>query len=184
MSRNMTPIIYGILAVLAIALGLFVANIFGNPAPKPTAPNSVASAPARTAAPTKAAQPTSAATQTPKPTSAATQAPKPTSKPTSAATAAPAATEQPTPAAATVAPAATEQPTAAAEQPTAAAEQPTAAAEQPTAAAYIEYTVQRGDSLKVIAQRYNVTLQQILAINDIPNPDSLTIGTVIKIPSS
>ena len=54
----------------------------------------------------------------------------------------------------------------------------------PTAppAGYIEYTVQRGDILKAIAQKYGVTVEEILAINQIPNPDSLNVASVISIP--
>jgi len=47
---------------------------------------------------------------------------------------------------------------------------------------YAEYTVQKGDILKNLAQAYGVTIKQILAINTIENPDSLTIGEVIRIP--
>ena len=46
------------------------------------------------------------------------------------------------------------------------------------------YTVQRGDLLKQIAARYGVSIASILAINDIPNPDSLRIGQVLVIPAS
>jgi LysM repeat protein len=42
--------------------------------------------------------------------------------------------------------------------------------------------VQRGDSLKQIAARYGVSVASILAINNIPNPDSLRIGQVLTIP--
>ena len=45
------------------------------------------------------------------------------------------------------------------------------------------YTVQPGDLLKVIAARYGVSIASILAINDIPNPDSLRVGQVLVIPS-
>ena len=47
---------------------------------------------------------------------------------------------------------------------------------------YRTYTVQRGDVLKQIAARYGVSLSSILAINKIPNPDSLRIGQVLIIP--
>ncbi len=166
MTRNTMPIIYGVLAILAIGLGLFVANLFGNPVSNTSAPssNSVASTQVRTSTPTTAA--TAAATQTPKATSKPTQTPKATTAATTRPT-----TTAPTNAV-TAAPAATTAATAA-----------TSTTAQPTATAYIEYTIQRGDTLKAIAQRYNVTLQQILAINDIPNPDSLTVGKVIKIPT-
>jgi len=47
---------------------------------------------------------------------------------------------------------------------------------------FVEYTIQRGDILKTIAEKYQVTIQDILAVNEIPNPDSLTVGSVIRIP--
>jgi LysM repeat protein len=48
--------------------------------------------------------------------------------------------------------------------------------------AYRTYVVQRGDVLKQIAARYGVSVASILAINTIPNPDSLRIGQVLTIP--
>jgi LysM repeat protein len=51
-----------------------------------------------------------------------------------------------------------------------------------SAASYVEYTVQKGDILKAIAQKYGVTVEEILAINRIPNPDSLIVASVIRIP--
>lgn len=50
------------------------------------------------------------------------------------------------------------------------------------AAAYIEYTVQKGDLLNSIAKRYKVTAKDILAINQISNADSLTVGQILRIP--
>lgn len=50
------------------------------------------------------------------------------------------------------------------------------------AAPYIEYTVQKGDLLNNIAKKYNVTTKDILAINQISNADSLTVGQIIRIP--
>jgi LysM repeat protein len=50
------------------------------------------------------------------------------------------------------------------------------------AANYIEYIVQKGDILRTIAQKYGVTVEEILAINRIPNPDSLNVASVIRIP--
>jgi LysM repeat protein len=50
------------------------------------------------------------------------------------------------------------------------------------AIAYIEYTVQKGDILYTIAIKYHVTIEDILAINQIPNPSSLNVGQVIRIP--
>jgi LysM repeat protein len=45
------------------------------------------------------------------------------------------------------------------------------------------YIVQPGDELKHIAADYNVSIWKIIAANDIPNPDSLKIGQILKIPS-
>jgi len=59
---------------------------------------------------------------------------------------------------------------------------PTATAAPTSAAAYIEYTVQKGDLLNSIAKKYNVTTKDILAINEISNADSLTVGQVLRIP--
>ncbi|UYN88933.1 MAG: LysM peptidoglycan-binding domain-containing protein [Anaerolineales bacterium] len=44
------------------------------------------------------------------------------------------------------------------------------------------YTVQPGDSLNAIAERLGVTLQQLLAANNIPNPNALNVGQVINVP--
>jgi LysM repeat protein len=44
------------------------------------------------------------------------------------------------------------------------------------------YTVQPRDTLKGIAARYGVSIASILAINSIPNPDSLVVGQVLVIP--
>lgn len=45
-----------------------------------------------------------------------------------------------------------------------------------------DYTVQPGDSLGQIAQRFDVTLADLLAVNYIVNPDNLTIGQQLAIP--
>jgi O-antigen/teichoic acid export membrane protein/LysM repeat protein len=47
---------------------------------------------------------------------------------------------------------------------------------------YVEYTVQPGDILFRIAQRQGVAMEEIIAINDIPNPESLVVGQVLRIP--
>ena len=46
----------------------------------------------------------------------------------------------------------------------------------------ITYVVQDGDILSSIADSYGVTVEAILAINDLDNPDFLSIGQVIRIP--
>lgn len=54
----------------------------------------------------------------------------------------------------------------------------------PASPAFTEYTVQKGDVLYTIAQNNHVTVEQILAINDIANPESLSVGQVIRIPKA
>jgi LysM repeat protein len=44
------------------------------------------------------------------------------------------------------------------------------------------YVVQQGDELKEIAERFGVSVASILAINVVPNPDSLTVGQELLIP--
>ena len=45
------------------------------------------------------------------------------------------------------------------------------------------YVVQPGDTLMRIAQIYGVTVEQILAANDLTNPDLLEVGQVLQIPA-
>ena len=103
----------------------------------------------------------------------------PTGFPTEPAATIPAATSVPPP---TPSPAATDIPT----PPPAATDIPTPPpAPEATAVAepgYIEYTVQKGDILYTLAQRFGVTIEDILAVNSIPNPESLRVGEVIRIP--
>jgi LysM repeat protein len=44
------------------------------------------------------------------------------------------------------------------------------------------YTVQPGDSLTIIANRFGLTLEDILAVNDIVDPDHIEVGQVITLP--
>ncbi|GAC1317069.1 MAG: hypothetical protein NVSMB2_10420 [Chloroflexota bacterium] len=44
------------------------------------------------------------------------------------------------------------------------------------------YTVRPGDELKSIAAQSGVSIWKIIQANDIPNPDSLRVGQVLKIP--
>lgn len=180
---NRSRIIVVVLAfIAAIGLGLGVANLFGSnrtgnatvftaptaaaavaatAPPAPTGDLSAAStAPASTAAARATTAPTAASAATAatvKPTTAAT------AKPNVAATSAPDATTS-----ATNAPDATTSATSAPDAP---------------AIAYTEYAVKRGDSIKLLARRYGVTVNEILLLNpDLPNPDSLTVGDIIRIP--
>ena len=48
---------------------------------------------------------------------------------------------------------------------------------------YIEYIVQKGDNLYSIANRYNITQQEIMSVNDLKS-NLLSIGQILKIPTS
>jgi LysM repeat protein len=52
----------------------------------------------------------------------------------------------------------------------------------PTPQGQTSYVVQAGDQLKYIAASHGVSIQSILAINDVPNPDSLRVGQTLTIP--
>lgn len=45
----------------------------------------------------------------------------------------------------------------------------------------IDYTVQRGDTLSGIAQRYDTTVQEIAGLNSIPNPNLIYAGQILRI---
>ncbi|HRF96424.1 MAG TPA: LysM peptidoglycan-binding domain-containing protein, partial [Aggregatilineales bacterium] len=45
-----------------------------------------------------------------------------------------------------------------------------------------EHTVQAGDTLSSIAERYGTTLESLLAVNQLINPNILSIGQVIQLP--
>jgi LysM repeat protein len=167
--------IYILLAATALGAGILVAQIFGTSVTLPsgyTTPTAAVAQAATVATPTAAVRPTAARSiaSTPATTGASTTAPSPeppTTPPTDLPSATPALTLAPTDL-----PSATPVPTLAPTEP------PTAAADP----GYIEYTVERGDILKAIAERYGVTIGEIIAINQIPNPDSLVVGSVIHVP--
>lgn len=46
------------------------------------------------------------------------------------------------------------------------------------------YTVVPGDTLAEIARRYNTTVERILELNNIPDPDMLTVGMKLNIDTS
>ena len=151
--RNTLIAICAVFCAVAIGAGLFVANISKQSGLITQQPASSPDSQPPTAA---AAQPTPDS-DTPTVASEST----PTTAPIAALDPAdPSPTSQPAP---TSAPAAT-------------APAATAAPE------YIEYTVQKGDLLNSIAKKYNVSAKDILAINEISNADSLTVGQVIRIP--
>ena len=133
------------------------------PAPTPTD--------ASTAAPDSTATPgTSTPTPTRTPTPMPTASPTPTAPPTPAATAT--STPSPTP---------TSTPTPAATAPT-----PTSS---PASGAFIEYTVEPGDSLVAIVRRFlpdgeafDDFARRIIDLNDIDDGSRLTVGDVLQIP--
>ena len=49
---------------------------------------------------------------------------------------------------------------------------------------YVYYTVQTGDTLSEIAQRYGTTVSAIASLNGISNPNLIYVGQVLRIPSS
>jgi LysM repeat protein len=151
--RNTLIAVCALFCAIAVGAGLFVANL--------STQSGLITQQAGTYTPSL---PTSIATAAPAPIAdepTAASAPTPTSAPNTAPDSTePTATSKPAP---TSVPAATVAPTG-------------------DTAAFIEYTVQKGDLLNTIAKRYNVTAKDILAINQISNADSLTIGQVLRIP--
>lgn len=45
-----------------------------------------------------------------------------------------------------------------------------------------KYTIQKGDCLSVLAQRYHTTVATLVQINNIPNPDLIYAGKTLLIP--
>lgn len=76
---------------------------------------------------------------------------------------------------------ATEEEAASSEEVVSEPEQP---ADFPTAVPARTHTVQAGETLTSIAQQYGVTVQAIVAANEITNPDHVTVGTTLIIPES
>jgi LysM repeat protein len=152
--RNTLIAVCALFCAIAVGAGLFVANL--------SKQSGLITQQASTDTP---GLPTNIAGAEPTPLAddpSATSVPVPTSAPIAALDPAePTATSRPAP---TSAPAATAAPT------------------EGAAATYIEYTVQKGDLLNSIAKKYNVTAKDILAINEISNADSLTVGQVLRIP--
>ncbi|MDE2749238.1 MAG: LysM domain-containing protein [Chloroflexota bacterium] len=58
---------------------------------------------------------------------------------------------------------------------------PAPAAPQPTTGTY---TVQRGDSLSIIAAKFNTTYIELARLNGIANPDVLSVGQVLQVPGA
>lgn len=48
----------------------------------------------------------------------------------------------------------------------------------------MQYVVKRGDTLSEIAQEYNITVNQLVSLNNIKNPNLIYVGQTLKIPIS
>ena len=53
--------------------------------------------------------------------------------------------------------------------------------DQVTGGSILPYRVQPGDSLSIIAKKYNVTVEQLKQWNNIENADIITVGQQLKI---
>ncbi len=53
----------------------------------------------------------------------------------------------------------------------------------PELAERIFYTIKRGDTLQQIANSFSVTVQSIIDLNGITNPDSIAAGQTVEIPT-
>jgi len=47
---------------------------------------------------------------------------------------------------------------------------------------YSTHVIQQGDTLRNIAQRYNTTVQKLIEMNQITNPDKIVLGKELKVP--
>ncbi len=45
------------------------------------------------------------------------------------------------------------------------------------------YTVRRGDTLWALARRYHTTVSELVRLNNIPNPDLIYVGQVLRLPA-
>jgi LysM repeat protein len=124
----------------------------------------------RPAISTRPTPPEPAATPTPAPTQPGSE-----SQMTSAATPLTMPTREPTaPATTTLTPLPSQTPT-----PTATVEPPTAT---PTPEPVVEHTVVAGETLSIIAARYGVTIEDLVAANGLADPNQLEVGQVLRIP--
>jgi LysM repeat protein len=58
------------------------------------------------------------------------------------------------------------------------------AGEQAVAQAAPTHTVQPGESLSEIAKQYGVSMEDLMALNDIDDPDTIVIGQVLRLPET
>ena len=188
MLRSPTTMMIVLVCVSALVLGFAITSLFGSrgdvadPSRFMTAtsgaPGNGGLSPSVVQPAASAVEPTD--TVTPVAVREPTASPLPTRVSLATPTSAPVATvpsanaDQPT---VTVAPVMVNTPTPATDTPEP-ANTPSADRER-----FVEYVVQRGDTLYAIALLFNVTTDDILAYNTIPNPASLTIGQTLRIPT-
>jgi LysM repeat protein len=63
------------------------------------------------------------------------------------------------------------------------AEQPVEETPTPEETRAKSYTVQTGDTLGAIAYRFDITVAELMAVNELIDPDRLEVGQVLKLPS-
>ncbi|MCZ6707351.1 MAG: LysM peptidoglycan-binding domain-containing protein, partial [Chloroflexi bacterium] len=68
------------------------------------------------------------------------------------------------------------------DEPAAPAEDDTALEEPEEPTAVGTYTVQTGDNLSSIAVQFNTSIDEIVALNNLDNPNALSVGQVLRIP--
>lgn len=49
---------------------------------------------------------------------------------------------------------------------------------------WTSYTIQRGDVLSVLARRFGITLDELVAANCLENPDRIRVGQTIYVPNT
>lgn len=49
---------------------------------------------------------------------------------------------------------------------------------------HLTHTVAVGETLGILAQRYNTTIAELIALNDLPNPDIIQVGQTIFVPGT
>lgn len=54
--------------------------------------------------------------------------------------------------------------------------------DDPNKSKEVKYTVRRGDTLSKIANRYGITVNEIVTLNNIPNPNLIYVGQQLRIP--
>ncbi len=115
-------------------------------------------------------------------TNTASTVPTDTASPVPTNTASPTPTETvlPSPTGTDIPPA---KPTATPSNPTKTPSKPTATPSNPNRASNTSYSVVPGDTLSIIAARYNISVQDLVAANNLANPSLIRAGQVLTIPA-